>query len=483
MATDFLMPKLGLTMEEGTILEWLVPSGQKITPGTAVLRIETDKVESDVEAAGEGILHHIAEVGSTHACGAVIALLLADGEQPPTANTPAPVAAAPAAATASVATAAPVAPTAPSRRDGRLFVSPNARRRAAELGVDLNSVVGTGPDGRIVSEDVELAATRPRVATPVASPVAAGPAVAPIVSATGQVLATAAARQLAELLGVDLAAVPYDAQDGRVTRDAVATYVRQRLSAATPPPTATSSAANTANTADALPPASQTPTSVKKMSGMRGTIAKRMHASLQQMAQLTLTMDADLDAVIADRDARENKPGFTDYVIAAAARALRAHPIVNSQVTSDGIALLPDVHVGMAVALDEGLVVPVVRNADRLDLTALAAETKRLATAARGGSLALNDLEGGTFSVSALGMFGVDAFTPVINPPNSAILGVGRLRDDLVLGAKGKVSTTKRLTLSLTWDHRVFDGAPAAQFAQTIVELLNDPKALDAVSR
>jgi pyruvate dehydrogenase E2 component (dihydrolipoamide acetyltransferase) len=285
---------------------------------------------------------------------------------------------------------------------------------------------------------------------------------------------------LAELLGIDLASVPYDAQDGRVTRDAVAAHVRQRL-AATAPASAPSPAATPSS--DTLPPASQTPTSVKKMSGMRGTIAKRMHASLQQMAQLTLTMDADLDAVIVDRDAREVKPGFTDYVIAAAARALRAHPIVNSQVTAEGIALLPDVHVGMAVALDEGLVVPVVRHADRLDLTALAAETKRLATAARGGSLALNDLEGGTFSVSALGMFGVDAFTPVINPPNTAILGVGRLRDDLVLGAKGKVSTTKRLTLSLTWDHRVFDGAPAAQFAQTIVELLNDPKALDAVSR
>lgn len=486
MATDFLMPKLGLTMEEGTILEWLVPSGQRITPGMAVLRIETDKVESDVEAAGEGVLHHIADVGSTHPCGAVIALLLADGEQPPAVNTPAPAAAVASAAPAAVAAVASAAPAAPARRDGRLFVSPNARRRAAELGVDINSVVGTGPEGRIVSEDVELAATRPRVAAPIPSSVTTGPAVAPIVSATGQVLATAAARQLAELLGVDLAAVPYDAQDGRVTRDAVATYVRQRLAAATPttPSTpATPATSSTVATTDALPPASQTPTSVKKLSGMRGTIAKRMHASLQQMAQLTLTMDADLDAVLADRDARENKPGFTDYVIAAAARALRAHPIVNSQVTSDGIALLPDVHVGLAVALDEGLVVPVVRNADRLDLAALAAETKRLATAARGGSLALNDLEGGTFSVSALGMFGVDAFTPVINPPNTAILGVGRLRDDLVLGAKGKVSTTKRLTLSLTWDHRVFDGAPAAQFAQTIVELLNDPKALDAVSR
>lgn len=482
MATDFLMPKLGLTMEEGTILEWLVPSGQKITPGMAVLRIETDKVESDVEAAGEGILHHIADVGSTHPCGAVIALLLADGEQPPATNSPAPAAAAQTAtAAASVSAVASAAPAAPARRDGRLFVSPNARRRAAELGVDLNTVVGTGPEGRIVSEDVELAATRPRAAAPAATPVVA---VAPIVSASGEVLATAAARQLAELLGIDLASVPYDAHDGRVTRDAVAAHVRRRLAATTASsPTATSATTAVAAPSEALPPASQTPTSMKKMSGMRGTIAKRMHASLQQMAQLTLTMDADLDAVIADRDARENKPGFTDYVIAAAARALRAHPIVNSQVTSDGIALLPDVHVGMAVALDEGLVVPVVRHADRLDLTALAAETKRLATAARGGSLALNDLEGGTFSVSALGMFGVDTFTPVINPPNAAILGVGRLRDDLVLGAKGKVSTTKRLTLSLTWDHRVFDGAPAAQFAQTIVELLNDPKALDAVSR
>jgi pyruvate dehydrogenase E2 component (dihydrolipoamide acetyltransferase) len=147
-------------------------------------------------------------------------------------------------------------------------------------------------------------------------------------------------------------------------------------------------------------------------------------------------------------------------------------------VTDDGIALLPDVHVGMAVALDEGLVVPVVRHADRLDLESLAAETKRLASAARSGSLALADLEGGTFSVSALGMFGVDAFTPVINPPNTAIMGVGRLRDDVVLDGK-KVSTQTRLTLSLTWDHRVFDGAPAAQFAQTVCRLLASPSELD----
>jgi pyruvate dehydrogenase E2 component (dihydrolipoamide acetyltransferase) len=225
----------------------------------------------------------------------------------------------------------------------------------------------------------------------------------------------------------------------------------------------------------------QPPTQVVKLSGMRGTIAKRMHSSLQQMAQLTLFMDADLDAVVADRNRRKAEgtaPGFTDYVVAAAARALRAHPIVNSQMTDDGIALLPDIHVGLAVAVDAGLMVPVVRHADQLDLAALSAETTRLAEAARTGSLGLGELEGGTFSVSALGMFGVDGFTPVINPPNVAILGVGRLRDDLVL-VDGAVTTTKRLTLSLTWDHRVLDGAPAAEFTRTLADLLADPAALD----
>jgi pyruvate dehydrogenase E2 component (dihydrolipoamide acetyltransferase) len=222
---------------------------------------------------------------------------------------------------------------------------------------------------------------------------------------------------------------------------------------------------------------------------MRGTIAKRMQSSLQDMAQLTLHMDADLDAIVEDRESRKSSshsdnssnslPGFTDYVIAAAARALKLHPIVNSQVTAEGIALLPEIHVSMAVALPEGLIVPVIKNTTSLDLSTLAAETKRLSGAAREGKLGLGELEGGTFSVSTLGMFGVDGFTPVINPPNTAILGVGRLRDDVVVSKKGKVSTVKRMTLSLTWDHRVFDGAPAAEFCKSIVDLLADPSALN----
>jgi pyruvate dehydrogenase E2 component (dihydrolipoamide acetyltransferase) len=485
MSTEFIMPKLGLTMEEGTILEWLVEDGTEITQGMAVLRIETDKVESDVESPGAGRFHRVGNQGDTYPCGALIGYLLADGEEPPVAKapaSPAPVAAQTSSPTASSAPIASNVATLP-RREGRLFASPNARRVAKELGIDIETVVGSGPEGRITSEDVEEAHKNPGARRATAAPAIT---IAPIFSSNGNVLATAAARQLADLLGVDLAQVPYDATDGRVTKDGVAAFVRARLTT-----TQTASKENTSaeKSTTVLAPASQTPTSIKKMSGMRGTIAKRMQSSLQDMAQLTLHMDADLDAIVEDRESRKssshgdnssnNLPGFTDYVIAAAARALKLHPIVNSQVTAEGIALLPEIHVSMAVALPEGLIVPVIKNTTSLDLSTLAAETKRLSGAAREGKLGLGELEGGTFSVSTLGMFGVDGFTPVINPPNTAILGVGRLRDDVVVSKKGKVSTVKRMTLSLTWDHRVFDGAPAAEFCKSIVDLLADPSALN----
>ena len=300
-------------------------------------------------------------------------------------------------------------------------------------------------------------------------------------------MASVAARTLADLLGIDLADVPVDPVERRVTRDGVAAHVRQLLAQlAQPTAPAASEPASAPSTPSPKPsamPLLQEPTETIRLSGMRGTIAKRMHASLQEMAQLTLTMDAEMTAVLADRAARKADadgpvPSITDYVVAAAARALAVHPRLNAQVTESGIALLPEIHVGLAVAVDNGLLVPVVRDAAHRDLVDLAAETSRLADAARRGAVAPGELEGGTFSVSALGAFGVDVFTPVINPPNAGILGVGRLRDDVVL-ADGVVTTVKRLTLSLTWDHRVVDGVPAAEFCRTIVELLADPARLD----
>ena len=456
-------------MEEGTITEWFAEDGDTVTAGAALLRIETDKTETDVEAAGSGRLHRVGQVGDTFACGELIGWFLADGEQAPAAG---PAASSVTPVATAVTSTAPTAPgpasTAPTT--GRIIASPMAKRLATERNLDLRMIRGTGPGGRIVSADLD------GVTATAAAPTAIATRAVPLIAAGAGVPATAAARQLADLLGIDLAQVAPDQFEQRVTRDSVALHVRALLTGPADAP------APTPAPATALLPAMQEPTSVVRMTGVRGTIARRMHDSLAQMAQLTLFMDADLDAVVADRERRKADdvtPSYTDYIIAATARALREHPIVNSQITDDGVALLPHVHVGMAVAVDNGLIVPVIRDTATLDLATLSVESSRLAEAARAGSLALPDLEGGTFSVSTLGMFGVDGFTPVINPPNTAILGVGRLRDDVVLDGDGRPASMKRLTLSLTWDHRAFDGAPAAGFCRSIVDLLGRPEALD----
>ena len=484
MATEFQMPKLGLTMEAGTIIGWHVPDGAVVEQGTPVLSIETDKVETDVEASASGRLHQTAVPGETFPCGAPIGWFLAEGEEPPEAARARPaatVSGAPAAGAPAVEAAADgelavevraSGAAAPSRGlGGRILSSPNARRVAAELGVDIAGVAGSGPGGRIVSEDVQRFAD----AVPAAA-AASAPAVA----------ATIAARRLAGLLGVDIAAVPRTGVDPRVTRDDVALHVRTQLAGAGPAPAPApsgqargrrrSGARARPSASDAgLPPPSQTPMGVVPMRGIRRTIASRMHESLHDMAQLTLTMDAAMDRVVADRRRRQADgaaPSYTDYVIAAAAAALAEHPVVNSQITDDGIALLPEVNVGMAVALDEGLVVPVVRGADRRSITDISVETERLVGAARSRSLGLDDFKGATFTVTAMGMYGVDAFTPIINPPNTAILGVGRIRRVVDWDDDDRPLPRPTLTLSLTWDHRAFDGAPAAEFTRTVREVL-----------
>ena len=240
-------------------------------------------------------------------------------------------------------------------------------------------------------------------------------------------------------------------------------------------------AANRAASADAFAPLLQEPTDVVPFNGMRGLIAQRMHSSLNDMAQLTLSVDVDMAGINAEREQRRSQgqqvPGYTAWVVSAAAQAIEEHGYVNSQITADGIALLPDVHVGVAVALDEGLIVPVIEHANLRTVEETHAVVADLAGRARTGRLQFQELEGATFSVTALGMYGVDMFTPVINPPNTAILGVGRLRSETGWSEGRPVEKTV-MTLSLTWDHRAFDGAPAAEFAQTIVRLLQRPTEL-----
>ncbi|MFN0096210.1 MAG: dihydrolipoamide acetyltransferase family protein [Dehalococcoidia bacterium] len=455
MAVEMVIPKLGMTMEEGTVAEWLIPDGATVKPGDMIYRLETEKIEMEIEAEGEGTLHHLAPEGAVLACGAPVAQILAAGESAPPAGapaTPAPAAAAPA---TPVAAAAP----APVATGERAPSTPAARKLAADRGIDIALVAGTGPGGRITEADVQAY-----------QPAAAAPALA----AASDAPASPLARKLAEQLGVDLARVKGSGPGGRITKEDV--------EAAAAAPTAPAAKAPAAPTASA-PRAAASPASggVVPIRGMRKVIFERMHQSLHGMAQLTMGVEVWMDEAVRLRgqmieewSAEGVRPGYTDMIIRAVAKALKQHARFNAEVRDDGIHLLTDIHVGMAVALDEGLVVPVIRNTDRLSLKEIAVESKRLADAARNGKLGPDDYVGGTFSVTALGMFGVDLFTPIINPPNVAILGVGRIHDGIDWEGDRPVKRPT-MTLSLTWDHRVNDGAPAAELVRTIKGLLEAP--------
>ena len=439
MPTEVYLVKVGMNMTEGVVEEWYIADGDRVEEGQLLYRLETEKVNLDVDAEASGIVKHLVGEGEPKEPGDVVGYIFADGEEIPAdlgAAAPAPAAAA---APETPAAAAPAASAASSIGDGeRLLSSPAARRLAGELGVDIATLHGSGPGGRIVEADVQAAAD-------------AQPAAAP---------ASPAARKLARELNVSLAGISGSGPGGRVTREDV------EAAAARP-------------AAPAPQPATEG--STVPVRGMRKTIAARMHESLQSMAQLTMDMDANMDDAIklrgqlVDEWADEGiKPTYTDLVIRAVAKALEQNPLMNASWGDTEITLHGDVHVGMAVALPEGLIVPVVRNANRISVKELAAETSRLAEATRNNQLSPDDLQGGTFTVSALGMFGVDAFTPIINAPQAGILGINRIRDDVAWDGD-RPFKTQVMRLSLTWDHRVLDGAPAAEFLKTVTSLLEAP--------
>jgi pyruvate/2-oxoglutarate dehydrogenase complex dihydrolipoamide acyltransferase (E2) component len=453
VAVEVLIPKLGLTMEYGLIEEWLVAPGTPVKPGDPLLRLATDKVDVEVEAEGSGLFHPAVEPGAELPPGALIGWLLEAGEEPPGAAGEKPSGAVgqePPGAAAEIAAATPAAAGTPAAeatlaRTGRLFSSPNARRVARDRGIEITLLAGTGPGGRIITADVlDAAAAAPAI------PARQG-TVSPLV------------RRDATAAGVDLAAVAGTGPGGRVLRSDIA-----------------AAAARPAPATQASTPAS-TPSSVIPLTGMRGVIATRMHASLQEMAQLTLGTEATMDAAVALRaqlkEQWQQAPTITDLVVRAAALSLRDHPRLNAEVRDNAVHLREEINVGLAVALEEGLMVPVLKRADQLPLSAMAAETRRLAQAARTGKLTLPELEGGTFTVSTLGSFGIDFFTPVITPGQVAILGVGRLRDS-VRWEEDTPHRTQVLTLSITFDHRAVDGAPAAEFLRSVASRLTNPLTL-----
>ena len=437
MPTEIYLVKVGMTMHEGTVEEWYVGDGERVEAGAMLYRLETEKVNLDVDAEASGTVRHLAAEGDTLEPGDVVGFIYADGETIPDVL-PRPQPKRDIGVVGEEPASVPAPQAKPAATGTRVAASPAARRLARERGVSLEGVAGSGPGGRIVEGDV--------------------PEAPPAPEPPKRVAASPAARKLAAELNVDLASVEGSGPRGRITREDV-------QAAAEAPAAPTEPASGTAT----------------RMSTMRRTIAERMHTSLRETAQLTMDMEVDVTDLVKlrgnliDEWAAEGvRVTYTDLVLVAAARALVRHPKMNACLTDDAITAYDHAHVGMAVALDEGLIVPVIRDAHDKPLREVAIESADLAARARAGSLGLGDLSGATFTVTSLGMYGVDTFTPILNPPQAGILGVGRIYD----GTKwhdGAPIRTPMLRLSLTWDHRVLDGAPAAEFLSTVREYLEQP--------
>ncbi|MEM1231414.1 MAG: 2-oxo acid dehydrogenase subunit E2 [Pseudomonadota bacterium] len=465
MPTEIYLIKVGMNMTEGVVEEWCIADGAQVTEGELLYRLETEKVNLDVDAEASGTVKHLVGEGEPKEPGDVIGYIYAAGEAIPddapsggssAPAEPAAVAEEPAAAAQAQVVSMPT--PAASTGDGRLKSSPAARRLAGELSVNISTVTGTGPGGRIVEADVRAAAE-----------VAGAPAGAEVDADPGATSRSSPiARKLARELGIDLSRINGTGPGGRVTKEDVEAAAATRAGA---PVTADDlRAANATRAATSVP-----------IRGMRKTIAARMHESLQTMAQLTMDMDVVMDDAIKlrgqliDEWASEGiRPSYNDLIIRAVAKALLEHPYMNASFGDKEIELHGHANVGMAVALEEGLIVPVIQQADARSLKEIARESARLAAAARDNKLGLDDLQNGTFTVSALGMFGVDSFTPIVNSPQAGILGVNRIRDDLAWDGDRPVRQ-QVMRLSLTWDHRVLDGAPAAQFLASVKELLEAP--------
>ena len=442
MATDVVMPKWGLTMKTGKISRWFKSEGETVEKGEPLFEVETDKITNAVESPASGVLFQIVvPAGETVAVQTIVAVLAEAGETPER-------------RTADVTTEAPTdaaaaAPAAASTDDGSFVrATPIARRLAREKGIDLTRVTGTGPGGRVTEQDVLDFE---------ASPPASAPAAA--VNATPQAV------DLAAKAGIDLAQVSGSGEGGKILKVDI-------LRAMNP------QAPKVPDRSGGMPLPGILP-----MTGMRQVIADNMMASLHGSAQLTVFVDCDATAMTAFRDrvrqkykGRDDVPKVTynDIIALAVCRTLKDFSIINSWLTDEGIVVHEDVNLGIAVALDNGLVVPNVKAADRKGLIELARDIRVLAEKAKTGGLTMDEIQGGTFTISNVSMLGVDGFTPILNPPETAILGVGRAVDRPAV-VDGQIVARRMMTLSLTFDHRVADGAPAMCFLRALADTIEDP--------
>lgn len=435
MATKIIMPKLGLAMKEGVLAKWSKPDGAEVRKDEEIGVVMSKKITYKLLAPEAGILRHVVKEKDTRPINATLAFILAPGEALPAVED---AGVAEAAVAAGGQAAAPAAPPGPApARTGFIPASPAARRLAKELGIDLGRLTGTGADGLVTEADVRRFAEAPPPA----------PAGAP------DALATSAARKLAEQRGIRLAEVKGTGLGGRITEQDVLAH------GAAPAPAAPGGGRS-------LP-----------YSGMRQAIGDNMLASLRDMAQLTLMIQVDVTELVKLRAQLKTEYDltYTDLLVKAVAKTLKRHPALNASLVGDEIHQLEAVHIGVAVALAEGLIVPVVRDADKRPIPEIAAEVRRLAEGARANTLPVDEVTGSTFTITNLGNYGVDGFTPVINPPECAILGVGRIVDNVAEFQGEQVVRRAKLTLSLTIDHRLVDGAPAGEFLKALKDLLENP--------
>lgn len=475
MATKVIMPKQGLQMTEGTITRWIVREGEQTTAEQPLFEMETDKLTIEIMAPATGtllrILHPegdvvpitqaIAVIGQpgeditsllqeagvaapekpvTSSADAKTVSFVAIAGQPTADALPgsnAATAGQPIAAVLSASEAASAAPVS----GGRVFVTPRARMRAEEAGLELSRIPGSGPEGLVIERDI-LDALMNAAKSPKATPVA---------------------RRLAELNAVDLQRVPGMGPGGKIMKaDVQAALAVQPESAA-----AASASSVRAPRGERLVP----------MSAMRKVIAERMSQSLHTMAQANHRMKVDMTEVIRFREklkADDVKVSFTDIFVKCVAKALTEFPIVNASLTDQGILMKEYVNMGLAVAVPNGLIVPVIKDADLLSLPEIAAASAALIEKTKKGTLTPDEYSGGTFTISNLGMFDVDEFTAIVNPPESAILAIGKI-DRVPVVEGDQVVIRPILVLSLSYDHRTIDGAPAAQFLQRIKQILQNP--------